>query len=180
MRVNMSDTAIGYKMLSHTLAVLSQKQATGKLLLEQGEQQWQLYFFRGSLVYATGGAHRARRWYRAIGQHCRNFQVDLRDLDAAELWEYQLIERGVAASEMSLEQAKAIVHSSISEVFCETGEHGFQDAFIDGSGGVIVEENSHVTMLNLRPFFGITSIIKQSNNVYFLLSFLKVNSSLVR
>jgi chemotaxis family two-component system response regulator PixG len=117
MRVNMSDTAIGYKMLSHTLAVLSQKQATGKLLLEQGEQQWQLYFFRGSLVYATGGAHRARRWYRGIGQHCRNFQVDLRDLDAGELWEYQLIERGVAASEMSLEQARAIVQSSVSEVF---------------------------------------------------------------
>ncbi|MEG3850052.1 response regulator [Microcoleus sp. herbarium19] len=113
----MSATAIGYKMLSHTLAVLSQKRATGKLLLEQGEQQWQLYFFRGSLVYATGGAHRARRWYRAIGQHCRNFQVDLRDLDARELWEYQLIEQGVAASEMSLEQAKAIVHSSVSEVF---------------------------------------------------------------
>ncbi|MEG4944182.1 response regulator [Microcoleus sp. F4-D5] len=113
----MSTTAIGYKMLSHTLAVLSQKQATGKLLLEQGEQQWQLYFFQGSLVYATGGSHRSRRWYRAIGQHCRNFQVDLRDVDAGELWEYQLLQRGVAASEMSLEQAKAIVHSSVSEVF---------------------------------------------------------------
>ncbi|MCW6050285.1 response regulator [Lyngbya sp. CCAP 1446/10] len=117
MRVDMSATAIGYKMLSHTLAVLSQKQATGKLLLEQGEQQWQLYFFQGSLVYATGGAHRARRWYRAVGQHCRNFQVDLRDLDAGELWEYQLIQQGLAASEMSLQQAKAIVHSSVSEVF---------------------------------------------------------------
>jgi chemotaxis family two-component system response regulator PixG len=117
MRVDMSATAIGYKMLSHTMAVLGQKQATGKLLLEQGEQQWQLYFFRGSLVYATGGAHRARRWYRAIGQHCRNFQVDLRDLDAGELWEYQLLQRGIADSEMSLEQAKAIVCSSISEVF---------------------------------------------------------------
>ncbi len=117
MRVDMSATAIGYKMLSHTLAVLSQKQATGKLLLEQGEQQWQLYFFRGCLVYATGGAHRARRWYRGIGQHCRNFQVDLRDLDAGELWEYQLIQQGIVASEMSLEQAKAIVHSSVSEVF---------------------------------------------------------------
>ena len=117
MRVDMSATAIGYKMLSHTLAVLSQKQATGKLLLEQGEQQWQLYFFRGSLVYATGGAHRARRWYRGIGQHCRNFQVDLRDLDAGELWEYQLLQQGIAASEMNLEQAKAIVQSSVSEVF---------------------------------------------------------------
>ncbi|TAF58730.1 MAG: response regulator [Oscillatoriales cyanobacterium] len=87
------------------------------LPLEQGEQQWQLYFFQGSLVYATGGSHRARRWYRAVGQHCRNFQVDLRDIEARELWEYQLIQQGLAASEMSLQQAKAIVHSSISEVF---------------------------------------------------------------
>lgn len=116
MQVKMCTTAIGYKMLSHTLAVLSQKQATGKLLLEQGEQQWQLYFFRGSLVYATGGWHRARRWYRAVGQHCRSFQVDLRGLDAGELWEYQLLQQGIAKNEMNLEQAKAIVQTSLSEV----------------------------------------------------------------
>jgi two-component system, chemotaxis family, response regulator PixG len=127
MRVDMSATAIGYKMLSHTLAVLNQKQATGKLVLEQGEQQWQLYFFQGSLVYATGGSHRARRWYRAVGQHCRNFQVDLRDLEARELWEYQLIQQGLATSEMSLQQAKAIVHSSISEVlFALIGQSGLR------------------------------------------------------
>jgi chemotaxis family two-component system response regulator PixG len=114
-------------MLSHTLAVLSRKEATGKLLLEQGEQQWQLYFFRGSLVYATGGWHRARRWYRAIGQHCPNFQVDLRELDAAELWEYQLLQHGIAESEMSLEQAKSIVHSSVCEVlFALIGQSGLR------------------------------------------------------
>ncbi len=117
MQVNMLTTAIGYKTLSHTLAVLSQKQASGKLLLEQGDQQWQLYFYRGCLVYATGGCHRARRWYRAIGQHCRNFQVDLRELDAEELWEYQLLQQGIAENEMNLEQARAIVRSSVSEVF---------------------------------------------------------------
>ena len=123
----MSATTIGYKMLSHTLAVLSQKEATGKLLLEQGEQQWQLYFFRGSLVYATGGWHRARRWYRAIGEYCRNFQVDLRELDAGELWEYQLIQHGIAESEMSLEQAKSIVHSSVCEVlFALIGQSGLR------------------------------------------------------
>ena len=117
MQVNMLTTAIGYKTLSHTLAVLSQKQATGKLVLEQGEQQWQLYFFRGCLIYATGGWHRARRWYRAVGLHCRNFQVDLRSFDAGELWEYQLLQQGIAKNEMNLEQAKAIVQSSVSEVF---------------------------------------------------------------
>jgi chemotaxis family two-component system response regulator PixG len=117
MRVDMSANTIGYKMLSHTLAVLDQKQATGKLLLEQGEQQWQLYFCGGSLVYVTGGWHRSKRWYRAIGQHCRNFEVDLADLEAGELWEYQLIQQGIANSEMSLEQAKAIVQTSACEVF---------------------------------------------------------------
>jgi len=117
MQVNMFTTAIGHKTLSHTLAVLSQKQATGKLVLEQGEQQWELYFFQGCLIYATGGWHRARRWYRAVGQHCRNFQVDLRGLEAGELWEYQLLQQGIAKNEMNLEQAKAIIQSSASEVF---------------------------------------------------------------
>jgi two-component system, chemotaxis family, response regulator PixG len=117
MRVDMSNKTIGYKLLSHTLAALSQKQATGKLLLEQEEQQWQLYFCKGSLVYATGGWHRSKRWYRAIGQHCRNFQVDLTDFEAGELWEYELIQQGIAESEMSLEQAKSIVRSSACEVF---------------------------------------------------------------
>ncbi len=115
--MNMLTTAIGYKTLSHTLAAISQKQATGKLLLEQGDQQWQLYFFRGCLIYATGGWHRARRWYRAVGQHCRNFQVDLRGFEAGELWEYQLLQQGLVKNEMNLEQAKAIVQSSVSEVF---------------------------------------------------------------
>ncbi len=115
--MNMLTTAIEYKTLSHTLAVLSQKQATGKLLLEQGDQQWQLYFFRGCLLYATGGCHRARRWYRAVGQHCPNFQVDLRELDAGELWEYQLLQQGIAENEMNQEQARAIIQSSASEVF---------------------------------------------------------------
>ncbi|MGL5066011.1 MAG: response regulator [Microcoleus sp.] len=113
----MSSKTIGYKMLSHTLAALSQKQATGKLILEQGEQQWLLYFYKGALVYATGGWHRSKRWYRAIGQHCRNFQVDLTDFETGEVWEYQLIQQGIADSEMSLEQAKAIVQSSACEVF---------------------------------------------------------------
>jgi len=113
----MSANATGCKVLSDTLAVLSQKRATGKLLLEQGEQKWQLYFFRGCMLYATGGLHRSRRWYRAIAQHCPDFRVDLDLMAAEELWEYQLLQHGIAQSEMSVEQAKSILRSSIAEVF---------------------------------------------------------------
>lgn len=113
----MSATATGCKMLSDTLAVLSQKRATGKLLLEHGEQKWQLYFFDGCLLYATGGLHRSRRWYRAIADHCPDFRVNLHQMTAEELWEYQLLEHGIAQREMSVEQAKGIIRSSIYEVF---------------------------------------------------------------
>jgi chemotaxis family two-component system response regulator PixG len=112
----MSATAIGCKMLSDTLAVISQKRATGKLLLEQGEQKWQLYFFRGFLLYATGGLHRSRRWYRAIAQHCPDFRVNLSQMAEVEIWEYQLLQNGIAQREMSLEQAKGILRSSAYEV----------------------------------------------------------------
>ncbi|HLO50072.1 MAG TPA: response regulator [Kamptonema sp.] len=113
----MSATATGCKMLSDTLAVLSQKRATGKLLLEHGEQKWEFYFFRGCILYATGGLHRSRRWYRAIAQHCPDFRVNLALMAAEELWEYQLLQHGIAQSEMSVEQAKGIIRSSIAEVF---------------------------------------------------------------
>ena len=113
----MSATATGCKMLSDTLAVLSQKRATGKLLLEHGEQKWQLYFFDGSMLYATGGLHRSRRWYRAIADHCPDFRVNLHQMAAEELWEYQLLQHGIAQREMSVEQAKGIIRSSIYEVF---------------------------------------------------------------
>lgn len=117
----MSATAKGCKKLCHTLAVLNQKRATGQLLLEQGEQQWQLYFFRGCLLYATGGSHRSRRWYRAIAQHCRDFRIDISQVADGEPWEYQLLRQGLAQSEMGLEQAQAILSSSTGEVFFALG-----------------------------------------------------------
>lgn len=112
----MSATATGCKILADTLAVLSQKKATGKLLLHQGEQQWQLYFMSGSLIYATGGLHRSRRWYRAVAEHCPDFRVDLTKVVVGELWEYQLLQHGLAESEMSPEQARGIVRSSLNEL----------------------------------------------------------------
>lgn len=103
--------------LSNTLVVLAQKQATGKLLLENEEQQWQVYFFQGNLVYATGGLHQTRRWYRAIRLHCQELRVNASQLSTEQLWEYQLLQQAIADNQISLEQAKSILRCSTDEVF---------------------------------------------------------------
>ena len=103
--------------LSNTLAALSQKQATGKLLLENEELQWQIYLFKGHLVYATGGLHQTRRWYRGIRQYCPNLRVNASLVSGEELWEYGLLRQAIASEGITIEQAKGIVRSSAYEVF---------------------------------------------------------------
>jgi len=103
--------------LSNTLMALSQKQATGKLLLENEEQQWQIYLFKGHLVYATGGWHQTRRWYRAIKQNCQNLRVNASLVSGKELWEYQMLQQAIADAQITIEQAKGIITSSAYEVF---------------------------------------------------------------
>lgn len=103
--------------LSNTLTALSQKQATGKLLLENDEQEWQIYLFKGHLVYATGGLHKTRRWYRVTKQHCQNLRVNASLVSGEELWEYQLLQQALASDLITIEQAKGIITSSAYEVF---------------------------------------------------------------
>ena len=103
--------------LSNTLMALSEKQATGKLLLENEEQQWQIYLFKGHLVYATGGWHQTRRWYRAVKQNCQNLRVNASLVSGKELWEYQMLQQAIADAQITIEQAKGIITSSAYEVF---------------------------------------------------------------
>jgi chemotaxis family two-component system response regulator PixG len=100
-----------------TIAKLSSQRATGELSFNKGEQQWTFYFVLGYLRYATGGSDRTRRWYRAIEQHCSNFtQTKLNKLVEDEPWEYQLLCQGITDNQISLEQARAAISSSIQEV----------------------------------------------------------------
>lgn len=103
--------------LSNTLTALSQKQATGKLLLENDDQEWEIHLFKGHLVYATGGLHKTRRWYRVTKQHCQNLRVNASLVSGEELWEYQLLQQAIASDRITIEQAKAIITSSAYEVF---------------------------------------------------------------
>lgn len=113
----MSASTIGYIKLANTLSIVSQKQVTGKLVLANGNQEWQLYFLFGHLLYASGGKHPTRRWHRAIAQHCPELKFEVNQLTSNQLWEYKLLQRAIAENQVSLAQAKAILRTVAEEVF---------------------------------------------------------------
>lgn len=97
-------------------------QDTGKLLATEDQEDdhaWNIYFYLGRLVYATGGKHRIRRLVRAIRQHAPN--VNAQELleyanPNSEAWEIKIIEQAIHENLLTTEQARAIIQSSIHEV----------------------------------------------------------------
>ncbi|MCU0571150.1 MAG: response regulator [Oculatellaceae cyanobacterium Prado106] len=118
----MATETIAMTKITHDLLVLHRQRATGELVITCGQQstrQWRLYFYLGRLVYATGGVHSARRWYRALKYHCPEFYKS-GWLDQAqskqELWEVDLINQAVDQGQISAAQAKTIIQSIVQEV----------------------------------------------------------------
>lgn len=113
----MSAYTKGCIKLAKTLATIGEKRVSGKLLLEGGTQEWQLYFLSGQLLYPCGSLHPARRWYRAIARHWPDFQLKVKLLEDEGLWEYKLLHKGIEEDRLSLTQAKAILKGIAYEVF---------------------------------------------------------------
>lgn len=104
------------------------QQATGELVITDeldAEPVWNIYFYLGRLVYATGGKHRVRRLARAIRQHSQNINIQ-ELLEQAnprnEAWELQVIARAIQSHKLTNEQVRAIIQSSIYEVFYSLSE----------------------------------------------------------
>jgi len=121
-----SDITIMSK-IAHDLTMLQHQQATGELLIQQNQQdlsqsqsQCHLYFYIGRLVYATGSYHRVRRWYRVIRQHCPRLIKDsstTQIVNGLDPWEANLLADWVKQEKISMSQVRAVVQSSVREVF---------------------------------------------------------------
>ncbi len=104
------------------------QQATGELVVtgdNPSDPIWHIYFYLGRLVYATGGKHRVRRLARAIRQNSQNININelLESADpTTEAWEIRVIEKAIQAHQLTTEQARAIIQSSIHEVFYSLSE----------------------------------------------------------
>lgn len=105
--------------LSSLFEALSQQRFTGKLDIQAVSTTWTLYFCLGRLVWAAGGTHRIRRWYRLLHQHCpqiRPKSIHLNEIDASQSWKYQALTLLVKQQTISSEQAVAVIKSTIAEV----------------------------------------------------------------
>ncbi|MFB2968044.1 response regulator [Aerosakkonema sp. BLCC-F183] len=113
----MNANSLSVAKIAHLLDCVNHQRGTGELILAGSNKQWQLYFFHGRLLYATGGSHQVRRWQRALKQHCPNFTPKESSVD--EPWEYHQLEQGIAENQLGVNQARGIIQSSVLEVFFE-------------------------------------------------------------
>lgn len=108
--------------ITQTLLLLRQQRSTGELVITHGKQttlQWRLYFFLGRLVYATGGPHTVRRWYRAYKYACPtyfNASYLARAQSDEELWEVDLLNQALNSGVMSTAEYKTIIRQILLEV----------------------------------------------------------------
>jgi len=108
--------------ITHDLMVLNQQRATGELVITQVKQtslQWKLYFYLGRIVYATGGSHPVRRWYRAFKRCCPDFYRSgwlTKARSQEELWEIDLLNQALSQKLINAAQVRAIVQSIVQEV----------------------------------------------------------------
>jgi two-component system, chemotaxis family, response regulator PixG len=106
-----------------TLMTLQQQRATGELVIfldRQKTVQWQIYLYLGRLVYATGGSHPVRRWYRSVKQHCPQLlQEGWQDQFqlSSELWEAEVLTQAVTQNKITAAQARIVIQSIVKEVF---------------------------------------------------------------
>jgi chemotaxis family two-component system response regulator PixG len=118
--------------LPQYLLKLSQQQATGELVLALSETQgdsWKLYFYSGRLIYATGGVHPVRRWYRAFRQYAPDFAPAwLKAMQVpGDYWEVDFINQAIQQNRINLNQVKGIVQSIIYEVMLSLVDHPLEN-----------------------------------------------------
>lgn len=104
-------------------------------VLPGDSQLWEIYFYMGRIVWATGQKHRVRRWLRVLRQHCPALLTevwaariaDWRDKaqaeDSGNFWEAEILTQAMQANVMDLAQAKAIVNAYVQEAAFHAIDH---------------------------------------------------------
>jgi chemotaxis family two-component system response regulator PixG len=148
--------------ITQELLVLNQQRATGELLVRQATQNrdkalsdWNLLFYMGRLVYASGGTHPVRRWYRALKHYCPDV-VNSDWLNTAATtevyWEVDLINQLVNNNLITTNQAKSVAHSIIQEVLF---------AIID-QRSLTIQWNENTRAAHYSVFISVDQVIQET------------------
>lgn len=125
-----TDSLAVYSLLEQ-LRGYSRKQFTGKLeLYAVKDYKWSIYYCHGRLVWATGGEHHYRRWYRLLMQH--RVQVDLskisfRTADELALWDYHVLVILMRRMVLTRDQISPIIENFIHEVLFDVIQWAAKD-----------------------------------------------------
>jgi two-component system, chemotaxis family, response regulator PixG len=104
---------------SGLLGVQSRLHLTGRLDVEANNQQWSLYLYMGRIIWATGGPHHVRRWYRNLSRHCPQLNaqaITFATPGRSQRWDYDILVSLVKTQQISVEQTGALIRSIVSDV----------------------------------------------------------------
>ncbi|MBR8832644.1 MAG: response regulator [Stigonema ocellatum SAG 48.90 = DSM 106950] len=121
---------IGSNNLLDELKTCTQLQYSGKLDITSTKgHKWILYYRLGRIIWAAGGTHPLRRWYRQMAQYCPEIDVDkiqLRSEDiAVEYWDYRCLAILYKRQNIKGEQMKAIVENTIAELLFDITQQAY-------------------------------------------------------
>ncbi|MEB3341808.1 DUF4388 domain-containing protein [Okeania sp.] len=106
------------RFFNHLISLIPKK-FSGKLEIQNQEQQWQLYFNRGSLTWATGGNSSWRRWRRIFAQFCPFISLETLSFstyDICQSWQYYIINVLLKQEKISPSQAISIIKNTLIEI----------------------------------------------------------------
>lgn len=106
-------------MPSGLLGVQSRLHLTGRLDIEANDQKWSLYLYMGRLIWASGGPHPVRRWYRNLSRHCPQINAQAVTFGASgniQRWDYDILIGLVKQQKITVEQTVALIRSIVSDV----------------------------------------------------------------
>ncbi|MBF2063782.1 MAG: response regulator [Calothrix sp. C42_A2020_038] len=120
------------KYLLEELQACTQLKYSGKLIIKAPQgNTWNFYYRFGRVIWANGGIHPCRRWYRQITQHCPTIdisKVKIRAVDLAlEHWDYQSVVALYKRSEIDLKQVELIAENVIEEILFDLIYHNHCD-----------------------------------------------------
>ena len=146
--------------LSKYLLTVAQQRRTGELTVNTATHEpWKLYFYSGRLIYATGGQHSVRRWYRALRQHSDQFDsswfTSMRT--PADYWEVDFINQAVQRQHISLSQAKATIQSIVDEVIF---------ALVGDSTSSDIQWHSNRIVAQQMVFLSVQRALVRSQQIY--------------
>lgn len=134
-------TAVTIAELSNKIQIYSQEKFTGRLdltLENTQDHQWQVYFSRGSVLWASSKQHTIRRWYRQLSRHCSQLLVTQQS-NPPDLPDYDSLAMLMKQRKIRQEEFEGVIEDQILEILFDIIQWG-ETLRYRGAGQLIYRE----------------------------------------